>query len=106
MAKKDAPRIFIASPTAGSVKPPFMKSVLGMMIELLHGGIACSFETEEGSDIPLQRNLLARSFRQSPGFTHMMCLDSDMAFPPELGRKLLGADKPITGAICTSRSFD
>jgi len=98
--------IFVTTPTHGSVKVAFMKSVLSMLVDLSSRGIGCSFDTEGGADIALQRNLLVRKFLNDQKFTHILMIDSDMAVPAVAANTLLEMDKPFCGMICTRRSYN
>lgn len=101
-----AQKIMIASPTQGTVKTAYMKSVLGVMMDLASRGIDSSFLTEEGSDLPLQRNALVNTILNDASFSHIVLVDSDMAFPPDTVIKLISSGKPVIGLICTSRHFE
>jgi hypothetical protein len=100
------PRVLIATPTPGSVKTAYMKTVLATMVHLTQNGIDCSWDHEDGSDIALQRNLLATRFFCDRSLTHVFCLDSDIAVAGETCARLLSANLPVVGAIYPSRCFD
>lgn len=105
MVKKIKPRICIATPTPGSVKTLFMKSVLATMDDLAKREIYCRFETFEGSDIALQRSVLATRFLRDTDCTHLFFVDSDMVFEPDLCAKLLAQGKQMIGTIYAVKSF-
>ncbi len=98
--------ILIASPTGGSVKTPYVKAILSTMMDLVGRGMDVSYETEEGSDLALQRNVLINSFLTDKKFSHILFVDSDMAFPMDTAWRMFAAGKPVIGIICTSRSYD
>ena len=68
----------IATPTPGTVKTGYMKSVIATIRDLARRGIESEFDTWEGSDIASQRNMLASRFLRADGFTHLFFVDSDM----------------------------
>jgi hypothetical protein len=101
----DNARIMIASPTPGTVKTAYMKSVISTMLDLGNRGITCEFVTEEGSSPELQRNLLATRFLETQ-CTHLFFVDSDMMFEADLCARMLAAGKPFIGAVCSTRNLD
>ena len=60
------------------------------------------------SFFPHARNALVSNFLNDPTQTHILFVDSDMAFPPTLVAKMLAFGKPVVGAIYPEkrRSFD
>lgn len=94
----------IASPTPGVVTTVYMKTILATMGDLASNGIYCRFETQDGSDLPLLRNILATRFYESD-CTHLLCVDSDMMFRETMCRRMLGYNKPIIGTIYAGKMF-
>ena len=92
------PTLLIAMPTQGEIATPTVKSLIGLTQALVRRGIAFGFETYEFSDIVFSRNQLMSIFHTRETFTHMLFLDSDMAFKPEAIFRLLdfGADFTAT----------
>jgi hypothetical protein len=101
------PKLFIASPTIGLVHAEYCLS-LARTIQHLHGqGIATSYGTIDGSTaLAEKRDWLAAHFVQATDATHMLFIDSDMAFDEDLAFRLLGFGKDVIGAICTRRALD
>lgn len=90
--------LLIAMPTLGQVSTPTVKSLV-MLTQWLRGrGIAFGFETYEFSDIVFSRNQLMSLFLTRTRFTHMLCLDSDMAFAPEVIERLIDFDQDFVAA--------
>src|SRR5262249_11447823 len=64
------------------------------------------FDAEPGSDLVFQRSVLASRFLELPeNFTHLLSVDDDMRFPADLCARLLDADKPLIGTICSRRTL-
>jgi hypothetical protein len=100
------PRVLIASPTPGSVKTRYMKAIIATMRDLAQREIGSDYVTADGSEIVTMRNDLATLFLNKRDFTHLFCVDSDMAFRPELCWRMIAADKPVVGIIAPRRSVD
>ncbi len=60
------------------------------------------------SFFPHARNALVSNFVNDPSYTHILFVDSDMGFTPELVAKMLAFGQPVVGAIYPekARSFD
>lgn len=100
------PSLFIATPTAdGIMLCDYVASVVRLAARLREGGIATTYRSVDGADLILQRNILADAFLRSD-CTHLLFIDSDMAFGPDLAERLLGFDRPLIGAIYPKRTID
>lgn len=101
------PSLFIATPTPRhEVGEGYVRSLWKMERDLTSRKITHSAPRSiRGHDIAEQRDLIAHLFLSS-GLTHLLCIDSDTDFAPDLYSKLLGFDKPLIGAIYPHRSFD
>jgi hypothetical protein len=99
-------RVMIATPTQGTVKIEYMKTIISTMVDLSSRGIDSSFQTSEGADVAFQRNELINKFLIDHTFTHVLFVDSDMAVPANTAATLLNSNKPIVGLICTTRTFN
>lgn len=98
------PNVLIATPTGGSVKTEYMKSVLAMTDFCRSRGIPTAFTTEEGSDVRFQRNVLATRFLDEKQFTHLLFVDSDMIFTPDVCTRLLERNHAVIGTIYPRKS--
>jgi len=78
------PRVLIATPTPVSVKTRYMKGIIGVMRDLGRRGIDSDYATADGSELVTLRNDLAAFFLARPADTHLLFVDSDMVFPPDL----------------------
>ena len=84
-----SPVLLIAMPTQGEISTPTVKSLIGLTQALARRGVPFGFETYDFSDIVFSRNQLMSIFHTRDRFTHMLFLDSDMAFQPEAIFRLL-----------------
>jgi hypothetical protein len=98
--------VMIATPvSAGIVKAGYSQSVAATVGDLERNGVRASMHLIDASAIAEQRDVFADTFLKSD-FTHLLCVDSDMRFPPGLARVLLGFDLPFVGTIYAARSLD
>jgi hypothetical protein len=97
--------VMISTPTNGTVKTGYMKSVIGTMADLAKRGISSAFLTEEGSHLAYQRNVLADRFLKSAA-THIFFVDSDILLSPNLCSQMLTNDKPIIGAVYPQKTLN
>ncbi|MEM7211594.1 MAG: hypothetical protein AAF479_06825 [Pseudomonadota bacterium] len=84
--------LLISMPTLGQISTHTTKCLIGLTQYLARKGIPFAFETYEFSDIVFSRNQLLCSFHTKKHFTHMLCMDSDMAVEPEAIQRLLDFD--------------
>lgn len=99
-------RVFIATPTAdGIMLAGYVEALARLVGRLLAAGIQHVFRSLDGTDLILQRNLLTDAFLRTD-CTHLLFVDSDMAFPPDLAERLLAADKPLIGTVYSKRALD
>jgi hypothetical protein len=75
------------------------------LVRLGQVGIKARYRALDGDNLILQRNLLVRDFLASNA-SHLLFIDSDMAFPPELAEHLLATGKPLIGAVYPKRRLD
>jgi hypothetical protein len=89
--------VTIATPSPGSVATGYVRSLFQTALDLLANGHKVSCDLSVGTtDIASQRNILATNFLETDS-THLLFVDSDMVFPADLCRRLLGHDKPLIG---------
>jgi hypothetical protein len=100
------PSLFIATPTAdGVAMTGYVEALAGLLVRLGEIGVKARYRALDGDNLILQRNLLVREFLASDA-THLLFIDSDMAFPPDLAERLLAAGKPLVGAVYPKRRLD
>lgn len=93
-------KVFIAVPAFGyQVNAQTTASLVALTRELAERDMFGGFSTLSFPDIVDLRNVFLSVWYDALDATHMLFVDADMAFEPELVRDLLNADKPLIGAI-------
>ena len=101
-----AAKLLIATPTADGLMLSDYVASLARALTQLHGrGVSTDYRTIDGPNLALQRDMLADAFLKSDA-THLLFIDSDMAFAPGLAERLLSFGKPVIGTIYPRRSLD
>lgn len=73
---------------------------------LVQHGWSGGFGTLSYPDIVEIRNIfLTIWYDAQPQCSHMLFIDSDMGFPPELIRDMIAFDKPLVGALCPKKKL-
>ncbi len=90
--------LLIAMPTMGEISTQTVKSLIGLTQWLRGSGTPFAFETYEFSDIVFSRNQLMSIFLTRTRFTHLLLLDSDMAFQPQTIERLMAFDADFVAA--------
>jgi hypothetical protein len=99
-------QLFIATPTANGVAMTgYVEALAAMVIRLASRGIPVTFRALDGENLILQRNLLVQEFLRSDA-THLLFVDSDLTFPPDLCERLLATGKPFIGTAYPKRRLD
>jgi hypothetical protein len=75
------------------------KSLVALTKEFAERGIFGGFATHSFPDIVDLRNVFLSIFYEAIDATHLLFVDADMRFEPELVRDMLLADKPLIGAL-------
>lgn len=99
-------RVAIATPCEDEVKTEYAFS-LAAMVNLVHGqqipGLeALGILNRRTSVLPDSRNALA-AMAVEGGYTHMLWIDSDMKFPPDMLQRLLARRVPFVGINASMR---
>lgn len=98
--------IFVATPTAnGILLSDCVTSLVAMVSQLNRHGIGALYRTVDGPNVMMQRDMLAHEFLQTD-CSHLLFVDSDMAFPADLCHRLLAAGKRVIGTIYPRRGLD
>jgi hypothetical protein len=98
--------ILLATPTADyNVTDGFARSLFGLTKLLTSMGINSDFRTIRSSDIELARNRFATRFLKG-GYSHLLFIDSDMAFAPQDVLACLELTKPVVGVAYVRRDID
>ena len=95
-------RLMIAIPALDQVQTKFMADLLRLVNKLYHDGIEFEVEIRSGTLVHAARDYLAWQAIERE-FTHVLWLDSDMTFEPDLLDALTASQKPFVTAVCASR---
>jgi len=96
-------RILVGTPTYnGQLTTNYTGSLLALWSEF-DGQL--DWKTTSGTLLAWARNTLA-SLVLASDHTHLLFIDSDIDFPPELIRRMVEFDAPIVSAVCPHRTLD
>lgn len=101
-------RINVAVPNYGSqVRSVFMRSLYPLLDVALAQQASFVFSEIDYPDIEVARNYLVSNFYYNkPECTHLLMLDNDMGFGPELIRDMVAFDRPVVGVVYPTRGLD
>jgi hypothetical protein len=102
-------KILLATPAhGGHVCTGYHKSVLDTLLFFKeeYPGIQFVSKIISLSLLPRARNVYASIVLNDPTFTHLLFIDSDMAFGPELIANMLAFNKPLTGVVYPKRHLN
>lgn len=101
------PNIHIYVPAFGNqIAGATVRSLMQLAGHFFAKGIAASFSTNSHPDIAEHRNIaLTMWYDTMPQATHLLFIDADMGFPPELITDLLMFDKPLCGAVYPKKTI-
>jgi hypothetical protein len=99
-------RILCAVPAyGGHVVTQFYMSSLRMQEELTRAGMVIKFGTLGFPDIGEVRNIFTTIFYDRTDATHLLFIDSDMSFEPQMIIDMINFDQPIVGVIATKKKY-
>jgi hypothetical protein len=87
----------IAVPCGGGIEPECMRSVIDVMTELGGRGASVSWDYRKTHGLARARGELALAFARETGASHLLMVDSDLEFRPDVVVRLLELDVPIAG---------
>lgn len=100
-------KVLIATPTAGNIVTTAYAHTLVTATRVLNAaGWDYQHRIFDGADVVMARNFLAHQAMADPRYTHLLFLDSDIAVPEAVLRRLVKANRPVSGAIYSERSLD
>jgi len=106
MTTKDI-NLVIGMPSHRGLAATATLSMLLQLGKLLSaGGIKSFFHNIDHAEVSYARNAMANHLLKNKQFTHLLFINDDISFDPELVLELLRFDKPVVGAISPKRSFD
>ena len=95
-------KLMVAVPTTDYVHAEFVRCLGQMCIELAENGTEVDLQVQSGTLVYIARNRLARKAIDR-GFTHVLWLDSDMTFSPNIVDDLLFCGKEMVCGAFVSR---
>lgn len=97
-------KLLIAIPALDFMHTEFVASLLGLTKRLTEDGIRHEVRIESGTLVYLAREKLAnRAVDPDNCYTHVLWLDSDMVFTPDLLDSLMFSGKEFVSGICHGR---
>jgi hypothetical protein len=102
-------KILIGSPSAdGEVEYEFATAVMALIGHFLRADPKVSFEMAmpEGRSISTSRDILANRVLRDESYSHLLFIDTDMGFRPELIERMLATKLPVIGTIAPQRHRD
>src|ERR1700744_3724333 len=100
-ATAPAPLVYLATPCFGGlVSTGYMMSVLKLMQYAPQHGFSLSVNMLGGDSLVTRsRNTLAARFLATPQATHLMFIDADISFEPQLVHRMLAFDQDLVGGM-------
>jgi hypothetical protein len=98
--------LVLATPIYGGAGAEYINTVLRLQAWLISQGIGVSTIFHSGAEIARSRNVIATRFWYTPEATHLLFIDSDMAFDPGVVESLIRANKPLVGCVYPRRGLD
>lgn len=101
-----ATSLFVAMPTAtGSARVEALSSIVRMTNALDAHGVKINFSSLSYAEVAVCRNALVSDFLETD-LSHLLFVDNDMAFEPQVIGDMLSAGQPFVGAFSPQRQFD
>lgn len=106
MTIQTTPSIFTAVPAYGQILTgQTVTSLIGLTRSLLANGMAGGFGTLSFPDIVEIRNIFLSIWYDKIMSSHLLFIDADMGFDPQLIMDMIGFNKPLVGALCPKRKL-
>ncbi len=104
--EQTAPLIFLATPCfGGTVTTGYMLSVLKLLQQTDAYGFSVSLNLlGRDSLVTRARNTLVSQFLMTPEATHLMFIDADISFEPELVRRMLTFDEDVVAGMYPAKA--
>ena len=95
-------KLLIGIPSIDYQHTEFVKSLTGLIMKLKDDGIPFDIDIEAGTLVYLARNRIACK-AINEGYSHVLWLDADMVFTPDVLDDLMFSGKPFVTGIAHSR---
>lgn len=107
-SKKAARNVCIATPSRDDrFTGEYVRFLYRLLSRSSANGIDYTYAKVAYVDVEHARNLLVSSFYfNQPNCSHILFVDDDMGFEPELVERMLDLDEEVVGAICHKRTID
>lgn len=102
---KKSPSILIFMPSYNPPDVTTMVTVQKLTETFHHNGIKGSFATAGLALIGELRNVILTLFYDKTDASHLLFIDSDIGFPPELVMEMLAFNEPLVGSMYPQRSL-
>lgn len=106
-SEKPQTNVIIGLPShRGTVVMQTLISLMKLQQALIKYNIETSFMNMDYAEVSHSRNAIANNVYKTKDVTHLLFIDDDMSFEPDIILELIRSDKPIAGAICPKRNID
>jgi hypothetical protein len=102
-------KVLIGTPVYDEqVLVPYHLSILTMLAHFRRTRPAAQFDSSltAAALVTHARNVMATRVLQEPSYTHLLFIDADMGFRPELIEKMIAFDEPVVGCVYPKRLYD
>jgi len=97
--------ILLATPTYGGMGTEHIATMMRLQGWLIERGVQVQVIHHAMAEVARSRNIIATHFWENTALTHLLFVDSDMAFQPEAVDALIRADQPLVGAVYPKRTL-
>jgi hypothetical protein len=106
-AAAPAVNIAIATPAYGQTfYTSYVESLVRLTRAMERRGWASSFASVSYADVAESRNFLLTRWLDKTTATHLLFIDADMGFDPQLVLDMVAFDKPLVGVVAPRRQVD
>jgi hypothetical protein len=100
-------KLLIATPTHGETfYTPYVQSILGLQRLIDRNNWRSIFVSMSYADISESRNFMLTHWYDKTDASHILFVDADMGFDPQLILDMIGFGKPVVGVIAPKRQID
>jgi hypothetical protein len=100
-------KLLIATPAHGETfYTPYVHTMFRLHRALIPAGWTLSFASVSFADVAESRNFLLTHWFDKTDATHILFVDADMGFEPQLVQEMIALNKPVVGAVSPRRAID
>ena len=101
------PNLMIATPAYGEIfYAPYVQSLIKLVRSMQTNGWGFSHRSISYAEISESRNYLLTYWFDRTEASHILFIDADMGFEPQLIMDMVKFDKPVVGVIAPKRTID